>query len=191
MITNRALYQLSSDQLNRLESKYQHLPINHHDWQDLRQNIMIKIFRKKSLIKDGLNLKGWVHTLISHSFQNHMRDLLGQQNQGPSRRAKMNVRFPKRLMTRIKEENPWGDQYISYEPDLADESSDNVPEAARQQVTHIIDLLSPVSRDILKAYAKTHNWGATAKAVNLSYSTTYSAGLKAIAEVRRKLEVVS
>lgn len=186
MITNRALYTNASRQLTNLQTKYSYLPINHHDWQDLRQNIMIRIFEKKDQIKDGLNVYGWIHTVIDHAFQNHMRDLLRQQAGGPSRRAMMAVRFPRTLGTRIIRLNDAGEQEIRYEPDVI-APTDNISSDDRARVAEIIETLPSQDRRILKTYAETKSWNRTAKKMGLSYYVCYGTGLEAIAQVRREL----
>lgn len=60
--------------MRQYKSVYQHLPLNHHDFEDFAQEAATTILRKKSMIKTRMRFEPYVKKAMKNLFQNYLRD---------------------------------------------------------------------------------------------------------------------
>ena len=137
MVTNQILHTFATKQLNGLQSKYRYLSFCDADWQDIKQEIMIRVFQKKSHLIDGKGYRGFVMKLINNAFKNYMRDTCGRIGKEDNVFAKYAVKFPKRMVTKVVQDGMLGEETI-YEPDLP-AYTDNISFESKEQVKYILD----------------------------------------------------
>lgn len=183
MITNKKLYEYSNIRLSQLDKKYQHLNLNYHDWQDIKQEIMIRIFSKKNKLKDGLGFKAYISTVIRNSLKNQFRDRFCFES-GDSRIAKLSVRYPNRLLTKTKEIDSFGNIETVYEPDMA-KQEDNISEQMINEANEIINSLPEEEKNILRLYEEKSSWRKVTDKKN--YQKYNKIGNRAIDKVKFQL----
>lgn len=94
--------------ISSMRTKYAYLPLNHHDWDDIRQEILIHVAAKWHMCNSP-KWRAWVKTIVRNQFKNQIRDRVVKT-------CREGYRVP--LLTRSRFVDEFGNLAYEYEPDV-------------------------------------------------------------------------
>lgn len=177
------------ERLDYLEYVYRYMPMCSHDWADIKQDILIHVWKKSDQIDPVRGYQAWVKTVISRAFQNEICQRTLSRSP-KSRVYKMAVARPIPLVSRVEQIDESGEDEIVWEPDAA-ASVDNITPEDRARVTKIIDKLDPKYGNAIRAYDELGTWRAAGKRLGVTGFCAHERAHRGIAQIRAELAIDS
>lgn len=184
MLNHRYLYKYVQLRLSGLKSAHYSLRLNYQDWEDLKQDITIRVFKKIKLRDPKRPYKPYVNQIIQNAFlnwgRNHFRWNIPERVNYLAYRS---VRFPNQLKTKIDQDD-MGIEQVVYEPDMM-ETQKRDPILVKEIMSKI-ETLPRAKKRVITRYLREGNWGQMVSFK--TYQSDRIVGLAVIEEIKQAME---
>jgi RNA polymerase sigma factor (sigma-70 family) len=176
----REILDYASSCVDGLEKSRYFLPMDSHDWKDVKQEILIRVAQNFNKLDLNKGFKGYVKKSVFNSFKNQIRDRsLAGGRFNSLRKARFAVNGGQRISTKIVQVDDIGNEEVVYEPDISE-----IKDKTRERFIDIVQTLPPMYRLILRIYHEEKTWKKTAKRLSWSFQDTYRRGQEAYNQIR-------
>jgi DNA-directed RNA polymerase specialized sigma24 family protein len=135
------------------------LPLNTHDWDDIKADILLRVHTKRHLLKADQPFKPYVKTIIGRSFQNQIRDRCRRKG------------YPVRNAAHL---------------DDVVQPTCNLPHQARELADSLITRLPEADQILLRQYERDGRWAHESLGSRV-YQRRYKQGIRAIKTIQAML----
>lgn len=163
----REIIDYANRRFDFLEAARYHLPLTKQDWEDMRQEALINIFKNIGLF-DKYPMKALIFTLVKRSYQRYIRAYFGQREASDKTQAlKAAFRQQVRFQYITKQISIDGETEIVCEPDIAAPEHDTYLDDVAEAINTLLDKEKKVLllytegytlRDISKKMRCSHEW---------------------------------